>query len=56
VLLSIEAYEDMASDLEVAKQAVPGLMAVIKGEVKGIEGVKITKEAGKSIPSTKRNV
>lgn len=47
VLLSIEAYEDMASDLEVAKQALPGLMAVIKGEVEGIEGVKIKKEAKK---------
>lgn len=44
VLLSVEAYESMASDLEAAKQVIDGLMAMNKGEIEGIEGVKFKKE------------
>lgn len=45
VLLSVDAYEEMVENLEVAKATIPDLMAVIKGEVEGIEGVKFKKEA-----------
>lgn len=47
VLLSIEAYEELMSDLEAAKSVIPSLMGVIKGEVEGIEGVKVRKEVKK---------
>ncbi|MER3483823.1 MAG: hypothetical protein C4332_12385 [Meiothermus sp.] len=47
VLLSVEAYEQMVENLEVAKATIPSMMAVIKGEVEGIEGAKIKKEAKK---------
>jgi len=47
VLLSVEAYEGLMSDLEAARSVIDGLMAMPKGEIKGIEGVKFNKEAKK---------
>lgn len=47
VLLSVEAYEDLISDLEVAKQAIPSLVGLAKGEHPAYEGVKLREETKK---------
>ena len=53
VLLSVEAYEEMASDLEAAKQVISGLTELAKGEHPAYEGVK-PREAAKQEKEPRR--
>jgi prevent-host-death family protein len=41
VLIDVEAYEELTTNLEVAKDVIDGLMAMSKGEIEGIEGIKV---------------